>query len=538
MIFIMERDLPYPDIHGAVGILFEQASSRGHIQESVNGELSFPFSIRNQLTVSLSTIASASEMRDDMLEYQQAFYQESQKMGESSDVAGKAFFAPGDPQRAHDLAQRLDIHGIPVQYIEEFTFDGAEESTPAFICRSDHPQFRLLKAIFDPVTSFQDSLFYDVSTWTFTYSHNLTVQDLSAQDLRRLSGDLRSIPTTFSTVGAIPESTIAVGFDWSHTHSSRLLVWSLNNGFAPRISDQPIISGEDSLSYGAVVIPLLPGMSPAMREGLLEMAASFDIPLTAFSSGLTQTVDLGSPSLRPARLPKVAIVVGEGISGYEAGEMWHLFDQELGYPVTLIPTSTVGRSGFSDFTHLIMVNGNYQNLQSRQDELQEWVRGGGTILATKASINWLAAQGWSSSRLENLPGRDDIPDFSSFEQSSAVYGADQIGGAIFETIIDRSHPLVFGIPTERLPVFKNSESILVPTQQPFGHPIRYADSPLLSGYISPGNLAGLGGAPAAAVERIGRGRIISLADNPVFRASWPGTRKLVENAVFLSDLMN
>ncbi|MEL7006977.1 MAG: zinc carboxypeptidase, partial [Bacteroidota bacterium] len=33
----------YPDVNGAVGILFEQASARGHARETVNGILTFPF---------------------------------------------------------------------------------------------------------------------------------------------------------------------------------------------------------------------------------------------------------------------------------------------------------------------------------------------------------------------------------------------------------------------------------------------------------------------------------------------------------------
>ena len=64
----------FPDINGGIGILFEQASSRGHAQETDNGLLTFPFTIRNQFTTALSTLKAAQEMRGKLLKYQKDFY--------------------------------------------------------------------------------------------------------------------------------------------------------------------------------------------------------------------------------------------------------------------------------------------------------------------------------------------------------------------------------------------------------------------------------------------------------------------------------
>ena len=46
-----------------VGILFEQAGVKGHLREVPGGVLSFPFAIRNQFTVTLSTIEAGICMR-------------------------------------------------------------------------------------------------------------------------------------------------------------------------------------------------------------------------------------------------------------------------------------------------------------------------------------------------------------------------------------------------------------------------------------------------------------------------------------------
>ena len=52
--FYFGKGSTYPDVNGSIGILFEQASSRGHVQQSQNGVLTFPFTIKNQLTTTLS----------------------------------------------------------------------------------------------------------------------------------------------------------------------------------------------------------------------------------------------------------------------------------------------------------------------------------------------------------------------------------------------------------------------------------------------------------------------------------------------------
>ena len=54
--FFLSKGSAYPDINGGVGILFEQASSRGYNQNTENGVLTFPFSIRNQFKTAISTL--------------------------------------------------------------------------------------------------------------------------------------------------------------------------------------------------------------------------------------------------------------------------------------------------------------------------------------------------------------------------------------------------------------------------------------------------------------------------------------------------
>ena len=76
----------------------------------------------------------------------------------------------------------------------------------------------------------------------------------------------------------------------------------------------------------------------------------------------------------------------------------------------------------------------------------------------------------------------------SFIEKSSFIGAQKIGGAIFETKIDRSHPINYGQTNLSMPIFRNSTIFLNQDPQSYNNPIKYSINPLISGYISKENL--------------------------------------------------
>ena len=139
-------------------------------------------------------------------------------------------------------------------------------------------------------------------------------------------------------------------------------------------------------------------------------------------------------------------------------------------------------------------------------------------------------------------------DFSDNKQSSGLLGlqhqnkelfrgAQLTSGAIFNTKIDRSHPINFGFQNENLAVFRNTNLYIKPDKQSYNNPIKYTNNPLLSGYISEENLELIKNTVPFQVQRMGRGRVIVLTDNTNFRAFWYGTNRILTNALYLSDKM-
>ena len=101
------------------GILFEQASSRGHIQESDNGILTFPFTIKNQLTATFSTLEAAVKMRIEILKYFRSFF--NNVMAKSKNEKNKTivFGNPKDISSTINLIKTLQNHNIKVHELKK-----------------------------------------------------------------------------------------------------------------------------------------------------------------------------------------------------------------------------------------------------------------------------------------------------------------------------------------------------------------------------------------------------------------------------------
>ena len=121
------------------------------------------------------------------------------------------------------------------------------------------------------------------------------------------------------------------------------------------------------------------------------------------------------------------------------------------------------------------------------------------------------------------------------EQQADFRGAQVIGGAIFETNIDRSHPINFGYKNKTLPMFRNTTLFVKPNKNSYDNPIQYSKNPLLSGYISKQNLDSISGTVPLKISNYGRGNIVAFTDNTNFRAFWYGTNRLLMNAIFFRE---
>ena len=530
--FYYGKGSTFPDIDGGIGILFEQASSRGHAQETVNGILTFPFTIRNQFTAFLSTLKAAQNMRVKILNYQRDFFANARKQAGSN---AYAFGSDNDPMRAYYLAEILKRHDIKI-YKPAKNFDQNNKKLTeqnAYIVPKEQLQSRLLEAMFEKRSTFQDSLFYDISAWSFPLAFDLNFKDdasagLAGEEITTLQPP--SVPT-------VNRGSYGYMIHWGDYLAPGVLNAVLNHDLRAKVAMQPFsLEGKD-YDYGTIFIPLQNQVQNAaqMQSFMDSLAQKYHVRITGVNSGLTKGIDLGSRLMEALRPVKIGLMVGEGVSSSDAGEIWHLFDTRYNIKLTKLDTRNFSRTNLDKYTTLILPN-SYGSALSENDvnKIKTWLRNGGTLIAYKNSARFLIRNKLMDINLKQTehPAKN-----ITFEQKDDFNGAQVIGGAIFKTVTDRSHPVNFGYDHNEINLFRDTTIFVACDSLSYNNPIRYAEEPLAAGYISKINLAALKGTRPFVHQNFGRGHTILFTDNTNFRAFWYGTNKLLMNAIFFADEM-
>ena len=542
--FYYGKGSTYPDVQGCIGILFEQASSRGHLHESRHGDLTFPFTIRNQLKTSISTLEAGQDLRKELLSFQQSFYSLAMSEAAADDKKAYVFSKPNDQARLKHFLEILLQHHIQVYKVKrDIKVKGKTFSkNDAYVVPASQAQYKLIKGIFDIQTSFRDSLFYDVSAWTLPLAFNLDYGVVNAKPgTLGKPLTLNDLPkSSFQT----QKSDYAYLFEWNEYYAPKALYYLLKNGLIAKVANKTFSvktnAGIKDFNLGTIMVPVH-NQQKTPEEILKLISTASDISgirIHSAVSGLTPNgIDLGSPSFSKVVQPKVLLLVGDGVTSYDAGEVWHLLDQRYQMPTTLVDVNDFSSVNLDRFTVVVMVNGSYSRLGKGAGKLKEWVNQGGTIVAMRNAVNWAKANGLANVSFKNKKTKKAI-ERRPYSSLSADRGAELIGGAIFEVRLDLTHPLAYGYNEEKLPVFRKGTTFFELPKNQYAAPAIYTKQPLLSGYISKKNLSLLGNTAAIIVCRSGSGRVICMSDNSNFRAFWYGTNKLFANALFFGNTIS
>ena len=538
----------YPHMHASMGMLFEQASSVGLI-DTPHGLLSFQDNIRTQYRTSLEMIRAGLEMKDELLQYQREFSRETAELAAEDDIRAYVFSSPGDDARAYHAIDILNRHQIQVNRLAEDVVidDMLYPAEDSYIVRTGQPQYRMVKALFEMITEFEDETFYDVSAWTLPLAFDFDFSPLSARELRgNLLGEL--ISAEFPAVPAPTTASYAYLFDWSNYYAPRALYRLIDAGVLPKVATQPITissNGETvSLPAGAILVPLGwqgGDLSDNEIHALMGMIAEENgIEVYPVDSGRTpQTgMDLGSRNFASIPLPKVLLLVGEGVASYDAGEVWHHLDARMDIPVHMVDKRDLNGLDLHKYTHLVLVGGNHSDLESVKDNIDDWVLNGGTLVGIRQGARWAHDNIlYQSASVSSSDHNSEIERFD-YSEKNGIEAQDVIGGAIFAGDLDITHPIGFGIANRNIASQRNTLIAFDPPENPWATLIEIPEKALLSGFASSENQEALAGKAMAIAERRGRGSVILFADNPNFRAYFFGTNKLFTNSLFFSLAFN
>lgn len=537
--FYYGKGSTYPDAQGAVGILFEQASSRGHIQESVNGPLSFPFTIRNQVVTSLSTHKAIVRMKSRLMEYKRDFNKIA--IQNMTKTAGKSYiFTDNDQTRLNKFLELLLAHNIEVYTSnKDFSAEGQLfKKDLSYIVPVNQKQPVLAATMFEKVTQFKDSSFYDVSGWTVAAAYNLRYAEYSgpasASDKRITAINLKNGKVIGNKTNAYAYIANATQHNLHeflhHVQKSGVLAHSI-------FSEIDLAIDEGSRKFPAGSILIGAEQSHYDQETLYTLLDSISklsgVEVFVLKSGNgTNSMTLGHPKVIALEQPSVAMVVGQGISPQSAGEVWHHIDINLKMPVTKIENTRFRQVNISKYNTIVLPDGNYRSWnESDIQKLKDWVSAGNRLILIGRAAAWAAGQ-----KLIKLNEKISVAStghsLGVYEAYSRENAAKVLGGSVLQAVVDLSNPMFYGYTSDKIAFMHSGTSFFEPTENNFATPAKFAQDYLISGYIPAIAESRIGGSAVLTIHRIGDGKIAAFQDNPLFRGYWIGGQKVFNNALF------
>ena len=515
----------YPDLQGGLGLLFEQASSRGLKQKTAYGQITFPFTIRNQFVSSLATVQAAVENKGLLRDYQKAFFKSALTLSGKSKV--KAYvFSETDKNRAKAFIDKLKLHRVNILKTGENLY-----SVP-----TEQPQFRMVQTFFETYDTYRDSVYYDASAWSVANFYNIKYKATT----KAPSGDLIQLEKLIQ-LKPLEKSNYAYVVNGKDYNIPALIYELQEKQITVAGAFKPFgIKDKEQYSYGSLIIPVALQKKSAdeIFNILTKAQDNYDLQIKGISTGFSSSgIDLGSRYIRPLQKPKAMMLIGEGIRSYEAGEIWHLLDTRVGMPITKVQKSNLNRVDMDQYNTLVLVSGSYKWDEKMVQRLKSWVGKGNTLIAQGSATSALIKHKIVNEQLLKQP-KDSLkkPTQRPYIDASENIGRERLGGVFIKGIIDKTHPLGFGYTANEVSLYKNNLVWLLPSKSDYGTPVVYDRKPHIDGYISKTiREKYLPKAAPVVVSSLNKGRIILFAENPNFRGTAYGTNRMFLNAIFLGN---
>jgi hypothetical protein len=535
-----------PVYHGAVGMLAEKAGhSRAGLAIEVNDDYTLTLTERayHHWLLSMSNIETTAAHRRGQLERFRRFFAQACDPTTHTDQA-YIINADNDPAKLAKLWDLCTSHGIEIyELTESVTVEQlycyqfgipieASIETGSWVIPATQPLGRLVTTLFERETEVTDTDTYDITSWNVPVAFGLrggyVRNDISmskdritawAEPIRSITGD--------GQVALIVES---------HQHRfPQAIGRAVEHGLHARVAGEDFRVDGRAFSMGSLIVHRIRNSPEAL--------AAFEDDLRAInlsghwaSRGMTEDGPvLGANANRRLTLPKIALLRGSPTSSLSYGHIWHVLDIESPLPYSAINIDDFGRVDLDRYNVIIIpdARGNVLNTSHTQ-RLNEWVRGGGTVIALGSSATW-ACRTLLELRLEADDDEEDDTDEQplsefTYEERRQRSVDNRIPGATLRATIDTTHPLAAGIsPNDWLGIIKRGSRVL-PVRDNGFIIARFTEDSHLAGSMSERNVQRLSGSPLMTQHRHGRGSVICLVEDPTLRGFQHHAMRLLLNA--------
>lgn len=532
----------YPTNNGAIGMTFEQGGSGRaglSVLTAVGDTLTLKDRITHHCVTGLSTIEVASANTAKVVSEFEKYFSKSK-----SNPSGpyKTYVLKSDnTDRLKNLAVLLTRNGIQYGFgsakggqgfnyltgkTENFSVNRSDMVISAY-----QPKSVLLKVLFEPNTFVSDSVTYDITAWALPYAYGLKAY-ASKGSLTPLSAD---VPLSAAPVIST-QKPVAFVANWGTVADVKFLAALLKSDVKVRYSETPFEIDGKRFNAGSLIITRTSNekLGTRFEKTIADIASYADVSIMPVLSGFVEKgADLGSERIRVIGKPRVALVGGEEASPMAFGEVWHFFERQLNYPLSVIRAQDVKQLNLNNFDVLIYPNGQYEDIYS--EKVLNWIQNGGKLIAIESAAAQLAGKkGFSLTFKEAAkPDKNKTTylDLKKYEDRERESVQNSIPGAIYKVNLDNTHPLGYGFPDYYHSLKLDSKLY------------NYLDTGWNVGVLKKNNyVTGFVGSRTKkelvdglifGVQEMGEGSVVYLAENPLFRGFWENGKLLFSNAVFM-----
>lgn len=533
----------YPIYNGSIGMTYEQAGGpAGGLGALMNTGDTLTLTDRalHHFTTGMSTIETASKNKSALLSAFQEYFRDA--VSGKNNVYQAYVIKTNESRNVAALLELLRKNNIQFASgrtgsAKGYNYDNGREenfaiSSNDIVVPAAQPAGTLLKVLFDPDVKLSDSATYDITAWALPYAYGLK----AFATKEKISTTPYTAPPTVTTPLAEPYGYI---IRWNGMEAVKLAGNLLQEGIRLRFTEQPFTSGGENFPRGSLIILKNGNQNRAnLWEVIREKAAQQQVTLTPVSSGMVDKgFDFGSSNVRPLPMRRVALVGGEGVSSTGMGEIWHFFDQQLNYPVTVVNSGDLSRLNWNDYDVVILPSGNYSILTDKTtaEKVKTWVSGGGVLIAIENAVAQLSKLDWSLKAKKQDDDKEDDEPYSSLKkyenrERDAIPGTTP--GSVYRVELDNTHPLAFGYPAYYYTLKQDGKLYEFLKDNGWNVGVIKKEKKL-SGFVGANLQPKLEDGLVIGVQEIGRGQVVYFADDVLFRSFWENGKQLFANAVFL-----
>tara|TARA_B100000809_G_scaffold216200_1_gene221788 strand:+ start:1 stop:1374 length:1374 start_codon:yes stop_codon:yes gene_type:complete len=421
----------------------------------------------------------------------------------------------------------------------------------------------LAQVLFEPQTTVSDTLTYDITAWSLPYAFGLKAYATE----KALELQAYSSPIVRSPLGLLNSGYYGSLVQWGSINALKFLTGVLKNKVVVRVAEKSFMHNGINYEPGALFI------SPQGNEHLgnklhkiiHNVANKYNPPIATINTGKSSKgIDLGSSNFRVIKSPRIAVIGGDGVSSGSFGEIWHYFEQQVEYPISVFNSSDFKSIPFKNIDVLILPDGSYgfmktETLPSAQikketsasllikksppPELLKWVNEGGRLIVIGSAMEKFVDQKgyglvkYESEAIKKEAKKND--EKQKLADRDKKYGdrkrsklIDNTYGSIVKIELDNTHPLAFGYD-EHYFALKLEKNLYPLLPKGWNVGILKDSRSHIAGFMGHRIKKKINNNLIFGVHEAKKGRIIYMADDPLFRSFWYNSKVLFGNALFL-----